>query len=330
VSQIDHWCASADKSGPRYDCAVKRCLVSKTRPLAAMLAGITLAVSALVACGTASTPVGASRQLKIVAGENFWGSIATQLLGSHGRVQSVVTDSSTNPHGYRSSGNDARAFAEADIIILNGAGYDDWGRKLLAENPSQDRKVLLVAGVVGASSGTNPHFWYNPAAVGKVADSLTRLYKIQDSADSGDFSRLRTAFDQALQPYLDKVAQIKRTYSGVPVGSTESIFVYMAQALGLNLISPPGFTQAIADGTDPPTSAIAVFQDQVTQKKIKMLAYNLQASTLVTTNLKAMAAAQGIPLVGVTETIPPDARTFQDWQLGQLQKIEAVLAQHPA
>src|ERR1700730_8789789 len=100
-----------------------------------VVAGILLVVATVAACGDASTPVGASRQLKIVAAENFWGSIATQLLGGHGRVQSVVTDPNTDPHEYSSSTNDARAFAEADIIILNGAGYDDWGRKLLEANP---------------------------------------------------------------------------------------------------------------------------------------------------------------------------------------------------
>ena len=191
---------------------------------------------------------------------------------------------------------------------------------------STTRKVLLVSGVVGAKTGANPHFWYNPTMVGRVADALTQLYKVQDPADSNDYSSLRSAFGLAVQPYLARIAEIKQRYAGVPVGSTESIFVYMAQALGLNLISPPEFMQAVAEGTDPPTSSVAEFQDQIAQKKIRLLVYNLQTSTLVTTNVKAQASAQGLASVGVTETMPRDARSFQDWQLGQLQKIEDVLA----
>jgi zinc/manganese transport system substrate-binding protein len=296
----------------------------------ALFAGIVLAVGAVTSCGGDSSPVGASRQLKVVAAENFWGSIATQLLGSHGRVQSIVSDPNANPHQYASKADDARAFAGADIVILNGAGYDDWGRKLLEVNISTERKVLLVSGIVGARTGANPHFWYDPAFVGRVANSLTQLYKIQDPADSADFTNLRTAFDQALQPYRSKVAEIKQLYPGAAVASTESIFVYMAQALGLNLTSPPDFMQAIAEGTDPPTGAVAAFQDQIVKKKIRLLVYNLQISTPVTTRLKAVAAASGVASVAVTETMPADARTFQDWQLGQLQKIETALAQNPA
>ena len=291
---------------------------------------IGLAVAILTACGGGATPVGVSRQLKVVAGENFWGSIATQLLGSHGRVQSVITDANTNPHAYSSGSADARAFAEADIVILNGAGYDDWGRRLLETNPSTSRKVLLVSGVVGARTGANPHFWYNPAMVGRVADALTRLYIVQDPPDSNDFSSLRRAFDQATQPYLAKVTEIKQKYGGAPVGSTESVFLYMAQALGLSLVTAPGFMQAVAEGSDPPAGLVAEFQDQISQKKIKLLVYNSQTPLPATTGIKAQAASVGVPVVIITETIPPGPRTFQDWQLGQLRQVEDSLAKQAA
>jgi zinc/manganese transport system substrate-binding protein len=300
---------------------------SKPGRRAVVVAGIVFAISTLTACGSGATPIGVSKPLTIVAAESFWGSIATQLLGSHGRVQSVVTDPNIDPHQYVGSTSDARAFAGADIVILNGAGYDDWGRRLLEANPSLTRKVLLVGGIAAARSGANPYLWYNPELVGRIADSLTQLYTVQDPADGKDFTSRRNALDQALQPYLVKVAEINQKYRSVPVGSTDSVFVYMAQALGLNLISPPELMQAIAQGADPPTRAVAQFQDQVAQKKIKMLVYNLQASSPVTTNLKTVATAQGIPLVGVTKTMPADSRSFQDWQLGQLQQIETALAQ---
>jgi zinc/manganese transport system substrate-binding protein len=300
---------------------------SKPGHRAVVVAGIVFAITTLAACGGGATPIGASKPLKVVAAENLWGSIATQLLGNHGRVQSVVSDPNIDPHQYIGSTSDARAFAGADIVILNGAGYDDWGRRLLEANPSLTRKVLLVGGVAGARSGANPYLWYNPELVGRIADSLTQLYTVQDPADGNDFASRRNGLDQALQPYVAKVAEIKQKYSGVPVGSTDSVFVYMAQALGLSLISPPDLMQAIAGGFDPPTPAVAQFQDQVAQKKIKMLVYNLQASSQATTSLKALAAAQGIPLIGVTKTMPADSGNFQDWQLGQLQKIETALTQ---
>jgi zinc/manganese transport system substrate-binding protein len=110
------------------------------------------------------------------------------------------------------------------------------------------------------------------------------------------------------------------------VGSTESIFVYMAQALGVNLISPPEFMQAISEGTDPPAQTVAEFQNQVSHHQIKMLVYNTQTSTPITENLKTMATQNGIPVVGISETVEPTTASFQDWQTKQLNSLQAALS----
>ena len=277
------------------------------------------------ACGTGG--VGATPGvLNVVAGENFWGSLAVQLGGAKVSVQSVVTDPNADPHEYESSTADARAFAEADLVILNGAGYDDWGQKLLDANSSSHRSVLNIAQLLGRKPGDNPHFWYNSGYVLTVADKITAEYKAIDSADSSYFDQQRSAFTAALKPYADRIAEIKSKYAGTPIGSTESIFVYMAGALGLNLISPPDFMNAVAEGTDPPASAVATFHDQVAGKMIKVLVYNIQASSALTTNLKQLAQQQHIPSVGVTETLQPVGATFQAWQTAQLTTLEAALA----
>ena len=277
------------------------------------------------ACGTGA--VGPTPGvLNVVAGENFWGSIAVQLGGSKVSVQSVVTDPNADPHEYESSTADARAFAEADLVILNGAGYDDWGQKLLDANSSSHRSVLNIAQLLGRKPGDNPHFWYNPGYVLTVADKITAEYRAIDSADSSYFDQQRSAFTAALKPYTDRIAEIKSKYAGTPIGSTESIFVYMAGALGLNLISPPDFMNAVAEGTDPPASAVATFHDQVAGKMIKVLVYNIQASSALTASLKQLAQQQHIPSVGVTETLQPVGATFQAWQTAQLTTLEAALA----
>jgi zinc/manganese transport system substrate-binding protein len=264
--------------------------------------------------------------VNVVAGENFWGSIASQLGGSRVSVHAVVTDPNADPHEYESSTTDARDFAEADLVILNGAGYDDWGQKLLDANSSSHRTVLNIAQLLGRKPGDNPHFWYNPAYVLTVADKITAEYKAIDSSGSSYFDQQRSALTAAFKPYTDLLAQVKTKYAGAPIGSTESIFVYMAGALGLNLTSPPEFMNAVAEGTDPPASAVATFHDQVAGKKIKVLVYNIQASSALTASLKQLAQQQGIPLVGVTETLQPVGATFQAWQVTQLTTLEAALA----
>jgi zinc/manganese transport system substrate-binding protein len=287
------------------------------------LVALVLALAASTCTG--STPAPQTGLVKVVAGQNFWGSIASQLGGTKASVQSVVSDPNADPHEYESNTNDARAIADAGFVILNGAGYDDWATKLLSANPSSHRTVLVAADLLRKKAGDNPHFWYNPGYVTRMADQITADYKAIDPADATYFDQQRAGFTTALKPYTQRLAEIKAKFSGVPVGATESIFVYMAAALGLNLISPPEFMQAVAEGNDPPASTVVAFQNQITGKQVKVLVYNVQTATAVTTNIKHLAALADIPVVGVSETLQPESATFQDWQLSQLLALQNAL-----
>jgi zinc/manganese transport system substrate-binding protein len=262
----------------------------------------------------------------VVAAENFWGSLAAQLGGSKVSVQSVVTDPRADPHEYESSPGDARAFAEAGLVILNGAGYDNWGQKLLDASAAGRRQVLNVAAFLGKKVGDNPHFWYEPGYVVRVADQITADYIAIDAADAPYFAQNRSAFAQAMEPYQAEISVIKQRFGGTPIGATEDVFVYMASALSLRLITPPAFMLAVAEGNDPPASAVVAFQNQISGNQIKALVYNAQTVTAVTTNMKAMAYAHGIPNVGVSELVQPDGQRFQDWQVAQLKSLEAALS----
>ena len=301
-------------------------LAIKSSPHAiGVLAAIVVFSALMTACGAPPSSPGPGTSLQVIAGENFWGSIAAQLGGSHVSVTSIVTNPNTDPHEYESSAVDARAFATADYVILNGAGYDDWGGKLLAGNPSDNRRVLIVAGLLQKKAGDNPHFWYNPDWVAMVADRMTADYKALDPGDSSYYSRQREAFGAALKPYHDAITNVRSAHGRVPVGCTESIFVYMAAALDLDLISPPQFMQAISEGTDPPARSVAQIQQQISQRSIKLLVYNTQTSTSVTENLEQLARQNGIPVVGISETIQPGNASFQDWQVAQLNSIKTAL-----
>jgi zinc/manganese transport system substrate-binding protein len=221
------------------------------------------------ACETAgsaaSAPAsgGSSKVLQVVAGENFWGSIATQLGGTHANVTSIVTDPNADPHEYESNTADARLFAQANYVILNGVGYDTWAQKLLDANPVSGRKVFTAGELVGKKEGDNPHLWYNPTYVEQVADQITKDYQTLDSADAAYFTQQRSAFEKALSEYHQRINEIKTKFAGQKIGATESIFVYLANALGLDLISPPAFMVAVAEGNDPPASSVAAFGQQV-------------------------------------------------------------------
>lgn len=304
----------------------------KRRSMAAScLAFLLLYLLALNGCGTPASSNGSTstdKVLNVVATVNFWGSIAQQLGGAHVAVTSVVTSPTGDPHNYEPTTSDARAIATADYVIENGAGYDGWADKLMSANPSPGRKVLTAAQVVGENiPGYNPHIWYNPDYVEKISNAITADYQALDPADASYFTRQHAAFEHAVQPYRQVIAAIKAKYAGVPVGASESICIFLAQATSLNLITPLAYMKAENDGTDPPAASVAEFNQQIVQHQIKVFLLNVQTISNATRSLQASLAQSGMPVVEISETIRPVNATFEQWQLNQLQALQKALAQ---
>ncbi len=267
--------------------------------------------------------------LQVVAGENFWGSLVSQLGGSHVSVTSVVNNPNTDPHSYESNAADARAIADANYVIVNGAGYDSWATGLISANNNPHQKVLNVADLLGKKEGDNPHFWYGPSYVNQTVHQMYLDLVGLDSADSSYYRQQYTDLNASLGEYNQRIAEISQKFANTPVASTESIFEYLATACHLNLISPPEFMKAVAEGNDPSPADYAMFQSQLINGTMPgnatVLVYNEQTVTQLTLSLKAEAAKDGIPIVGVTETIQPPDVSFQTWMNAELIQIQNAL-----
>lgn len=290
--------------------------------------GIFLLSLLVAACGTTIQTSGFNNTIEIVAAENFWGSIATQVGGSYVHVTSIIADPNADPHSYEPTTSDARTIADAQYVIVNGAGYDPWMDKLLQSNPSSGRQELNVATLNGKQAGDNPHMWYNPDYVTAVTNKIRADLKSIAPAHAKAFDQLAQAFlTTGLKQYHDLIASIKVKYSGTPVGATESIFSYLAPALGLNLITPSSYLKAVSAGQDISAADEATVEQQVTQKQMKVLIYNSQNTPNTIQALIKKAQAAGIPVATITETLTPATASFQSWQTSELQGIQTALAQ---
>jgi zinc/manganese transport system substrate-binding protein len=288
------------------------------------VAALFLAAACGGAVGTAFS--GSTSGVQVVAAENFWGSIASQVGGDHVHVTSIITNPDTDPHDYDPTPSDARLVAQARFVIVNGAGYDAWATKLLDSNPSSGREVLNVADLLGKTESDNPHLWYSPDYVNQVIDKITDDLKKVDSADAAAFDSQRDQYESSgLHAYHDVIATIKQKYSGTPVGASESIFAYMAPALGLNLITPYRYLKAISEGTDLSAADKVTVDQQVSGRQIKVFVFNSQNSTPDVQEVVNRARAAGIPVTEITETLIPGKLTFQDWQTNQLKSLLKAL-----
>jgi zinc/manganese transport system substrate-binding protein len=306
--------------------------VPRGRRLGWLAGAAVLAVLAVAGCSTTAKPTTSSSTgstvINVVAAENFWGSLAEQLGGSHVKVTSIINNPDADPHDYEPTAADARTIAAAQLAIVNGVGYDAWATKLADTNKSSSLTVLTVADLVGAKDGDNPHRWYNPANVRTVIDQITADYKKADPADASFFDTQHdTVLNTNLKTYFDTINQIKTSYAGTPVGASESIFAMLAPALGLDLLTPPGFLTAISEGSDPTAQDKATIDTQIKNKQIKVYVYNSQNAIPDVQAQVNEAKAAGIPVTTITETLVPAGASFQDWQVTQLNALKQALAQ---
>jgi zinc/manganese transport system substrate-binding protein len=274
---------------------------------------------------TPSSPAAKGR-IQVVAAENFWGSVAAQLGGDRVQVTSVISNPAADPHEYEPTAADARTFAAAQMVIVNGVGYDPWARRLVDANPAHGRVVLDVGDLVGAKRGDNPHRWYSPGDVRKVIAEIVGDYSKLDPKGASYFKQQEARFEtQGLARYKSLIATIRRKYSGVPVGATESIFALLAPALGLRLITPSSFLRAISEGAEPTAADKSTIDRQIAGRQIKIWVYNSQNGTPDVKRLTDAARRHGIPVATITETLTPANASFQDWQSRQLEALAAAL-----
>jgi len=311
--------------------------MSRPRPRTALFALVlsTLVAVLIAGCGGSGSSSGASGaaegsggKLGVVAAEDFWGSIAEQLGGEKVEVTNIITNPAADPHDYEPTSEDAKTLAGAEMSIVNGIGYDEWASKLLSASPDEGRIELTVGDVVGLSNGDNPHQWYSPETVHKVIDQIVADYKEARPDDAAYFDEQKEAFEtEGLAEYNELIEAIKDEYSGTPVGASESIFEPLAPALGLKLITPKGFMDGIAEGTEPTPQEKATADEQLKDKQIKLWVYNSQNTTPDVKRLNEEAEAVGIPIATVTETMTPEGASFQDWMSAELKGIQKALGE---
>lgn len=270
-----------------------------------------------------ATPALAADRIAVVAAENFYGDIARQIGGERVAVVSIMNNPEQDPHLFETTPAVVRQLAGAQIVILNGANYDPWMDKLLAAVPRPDRTVINAAQLTGRKPGDNPHLWYDPVTMPAVATALAEALAKADSTHASDYAARLKSTLATLDRISQRVAQLKAKHARASVTATEPVFGPMTQALGLTMRNER-FQLAMMNDTEPSARDIAAFERDLKERKVKVLIYNSQVSEKLTERLRDIAARSKVPVIGVTETMPPNV-SFQDWVLGELDALDKAL-----
>jgi zinc/manganese transport system substrate-binding protein len=272
----------------------------------------------------ASIPVLAAEPVHVVAAENFYGDVAKQIGGPSVRVTSILSNPDQDPHLFEASPSVAKNLSGAQIVIYNGVDYDPWMADLLKATKAPDRKAIVVADLIGKTSGDNPHIWYDPATMVVAARAIKDALVAADPADTAQYEKRLTAFEDSLKPIQDKIADLRKRSVGIPVTATEPVFGYMFEALGME-VRNGAFQLAVMNDTEPSPSQIAAFEDDLKNRKVKLFVYNSQATDPLAERMLKLAKASNIPVVGANETEPPGSN-YQAWMTKELVAVDKALS----
>jgi zinc/manganese transport system substrate-binding protein len=263
----------------------------------------------------------------VVASTDVWGDIAATVGGQKVFVTSLVRSPDQDPHNYTASARDELAVSKADVVVENGGGYDDFMRQLVAAAKADPAVIdaVAVSGLTGPDGVPNEHVWYDLDAAEKVARSMAAAFEKVDPAHAAYYASNARSFDSAVDRLIRREADLKRTVRGVGVAVTEPVPVYMLDAIGVADETPAAFSRAVEEGGDVSVATLDTTLGLLTGHRVAALVVNEQTTDPFTERVRAAATSAGVPVVGVTETLPADVH-YAAWMAHNLDHLDTALS----
>lgn len=293
---------------------------------APLLAGLALVSGCSLSSATGITGAGKQGTISAVAAENEYASVIQQVGGKYVQVTAIMNNPNTDPHTFEASPAVAREIASASLVVVNGVGYDTWATDINNAVPSDGRKVIDVQQLLDLPDSTpNPHLWYNPATMPAVAAQIASDLSAIQPAHAAYFKANAAAFTASLASWTQAIAKFKAAHPNTPVATTEPVADYMLQAAGADNLTPWAFQADIMNGTDPSPQNVATVRNLFTQHKVKVFLYNQQVTDTLTDSFISLAHANGIPVVGVYETMPTPGYNYQSWMTAEVSALDKAV-----
>jgi zinc/manganese transport system substrate-binding protein len=325
------------------------------------LAGVLLAGGALVLTGctgdsgTSSSPDSATGDgtLGIVTSTNVYGNIMETVGGDAVTVTAIIDRPSQDPHSYEATARDKLAVSDADMVVLNGGGYDTFMEQLVDEAGIDSADVLNAVEISGLENdadadahddeshddesgdhaGThdghshgsfNEHVWYSPEAMGLLAEAAAERLATLDADNAEQFRANAASFNSGIEGLTADLAEDKAAAGGRDVAVTEPVPEYLFEAAGLHNVTPAAFTSAVEEGSDVPPAALKEMQELLSSRSVAFLAYNTQTASSQTETVRATAEDAGIPVLDFSETLP-EGQDYLTWMGANVAAVDDVL-----
>lgn len=280
-------------------------------------------LASVAACGRGQSTSEKSGTIEVVASVNQWGTVAKTLGGDNVNVTSIINSTNVDAHDYEPTTSDIAKLQKAQVIIVNGAGYDAWAVKAAQ---SAKATVVNAAEVGGVKDGDNPHIWFSADVRKAMAQAITDAYAKADSAKKSDFDKLNDQWMTEEGNVEGKIAEVKQKSDGLAYAATESVASYLAEDMGLADATPSGYAQATANESEPTPTDIKQFTDALKAGEIKLLVVNTQEESELTGKITNAAKSANVPMVNLTEQMPEQYDSLTAWMEGLVDAFSKAIA----
>jgi len=300
--------------------------MARTAALSLALATATALLATACSSATAAGNTGGTGSIQAIGAENEYANVIQQIGGKYVQATAIMSNPNTDPHTFEASPAVAREISNASLIVQNGVGYDTWASDIEKAVPASSRKIVDVQQLLGLPDSTpNPHLWYNPTTMPKVATAIANDLAAIQPAHASYFKANAAKFTQSLSAWTQAIAAFKAAHPGTPVATTEPVADYMLQAAGADNMTPWAFQADIMNGTDPSPQNVAAEKALFTQHKVKVFLYNQQVTDTLTDSFIDLAHANGVPVVGVYETMPTPGYDYQTWMTAEVNALDKAV-----
>lgn len=280
-------------------------------------------LASVAACGSGRSSSEKSGTIEVVVSVNQWGTVAKTLGGGNVNVTSIINSTNVDAHDYEPTTSDIAKLQKAQVIIVNGAGYDAWAVKAAQ---SAKATVVNAAEVGGVKDGDNPHVWFSADVRKAVAQAITEAYEQADAAKRSDFDKLHDQWKSEENNVESKIAEVKQKSDGLAYAATESVASYLAEDMGLTDATPSGYVRATANESEPTPTDIKQFTDALKSGEIKLLIVNTQEESELTSKITDAAKSASVPMVELTEQMPERYDSLTAWMEGLVDAFSKAIA----
>ena len=241
--------------------------------------GMLVRAALLFALGLfAALPASAETKIKAVATFSILGNLIAEVAGDKVAL-SVLVGPDMDAHAYQPRPTDARALADAQVLVSNGLGFEGWIDRLAKAAPFKGRSVVASAGVAtipaGATPGhshahgPDPHCWQD---VQRARIYIANIAKGLADADPTNAGHYRERAEQVDRRLVELDAWVKAEIAKVPADKRRAItghdsFRYFSSAYGVQFQSPRGYNTS----SEPSARDVAMLIREARAQRIKAL-----------------------------------------------------------